>query len=158
MISSDELFGFLTHQLPYDQKIVSYINVSGLQHYVNKFTEIPPLNTVTLKVEGMERYSEKIWNLCRNFAQTHSFNGPITAHCFLAHTYSPSFGRHTDPDDVIIYCTEGIKCLYVEKTYYELQAGDSVYIPANTPHEIFNKYHSVILSIGFEKYMIDKVK
>lgn len=156
MITSEELLGFLTRQLPYEQKIVSYIDRSGLQHYVDKFTDIPQLANITLKVEGMEKYSSEIWNFLQKLSNKYNFKGPLTAHCFYAHPSSPSFGRHTDPDDVLIYCTEGVKTLFVEETYYELKEGESVFIPADTPHEITNKYKSVMLSIGFEKFMIEK--
>lgn len=157
MISSDELIEFLTHQLPYEQKIVSYIDKNGLQHYINKFSEIPSLNNITLKIEGMERYSSSVWSFCKEVSKELDFNGPMTAHCFYANPNSPSFGKHTDPDDVLIYCTEGIKTLFVEETYFKLNPGDSVFIPANTPHEITNEYKSVILSFGFEKFFIEKL-
>ena len=157
MINSEELLSFLTQKLPYEQRIVSYIDQSGLQHYVDKFTAIPNLEDITLKVEGMEKYSKEIWNFCVNSAEIRNFEGPMTAHCFFAHPGSPSFGRHTDPDDVLIYCTEGIKTLYVENEYYELRPGEAVFIKANTPHKITNKYKSVMLSIGFERFLVDKL-
>lgn len=157
MITSEELLGFLTQKLPYEQKIVSYVDRSGLQHYVDKFTDIPNLEDITLKVEGMEKYSKEIWDFCAYSAEIRNFKGPMTAHCFFAHSGSPSFGRHTDPDDVLIYCTEGIKTLYVKNEYYELRPGEAVFIEANTPHKITNKYKSVMLSIGFEKFLIEKL-
>lgn len=52
MITSEELLGFLTQKLPYEQKIVSYVDRSGLQHYVDKFTDIPNLEDITLKEIG----------------------------------------------------------------------------------------------------------
>jgi mannose-6-phosphate isomerase-like protein (cupin superfamily) len=157
MITGDELIGFLLHQLPYEQKIVSYVDSYGLQHQVNKFADIPDLKDITLKIEGMEKYSKEIWSFCKKIAQLKSFDGPVTAHCFYAHPQSPSFGIHKDLDDVMIYCVEGVKTLYVEDTYYELQQGESVFIQAGTPHEITNRHSSIILSIGFEKYMVDKL-
>jgi mannose-6-phosphate isomerase-like protein (cupin superfamily) len=157
MISSEELLGFLTHKLPYEQKIVSFVNRFGMQYYVNKFTDIPNLEDITIKVEGMEKYSKEIWDFCIRSAKKNNFSGPVTAHCFFAHKGSPSFGNHTDPDDVLIYCTEGIKTLYVNDKYYELRQGESVFIPADTPHEITNKYKSVMLSIGFERFLVDKL-
>lgn len=157
MITSDELLEFLTQKLPYEQKIVSYVDRSGLQHYVNRFTEIPPLEDITLKVEGMEKYSQEIWEFCVQRALMQGFNGPVTAHAFLAKPNSPSFGKHTDPDDVLIYCVEGNKTLYVEDTYYNLRPGEGVFIKANTPHKITNEYASLILSVGFEKFFKDKL-
>lgn len=157
MITSDELLGFLTQKLPYEQKIVSYVDQSGLHHYINKFTEIPPLDKITLKVEGMEKYSQEIWEFCIETANSRAFKGPVTAHAFLAKPKSPSFGWHTDPDDVLIYCVEGNKTLYVENTYYNLRPGECVFIKADTRHKITNEYSSLILSIGFEKFLKDKL-
>jgi mannose-6-phosphate isomerase-like protein (cupin superfamily) len=157
MISSDEVFAFITQSLPYEQRIVSYIDKNNLQHQANKFSDIPPLNEITLKLEGMEKYSKRIWEHCKLLSMQKMFSGPVSCHLFLAQKGSPSFGRHTDPDDVIIWCTEGIKSLYVEDTKYDLNPGSSVSIPANTPHEIINEHNSVMLSFGFEHYYIDKL-
>lgn len=156
MISSDEVLAFIMQALPYEQKIVSYIDKNHFQHQANKFSDIHSLSEITLKLEGMEKYSKRIWDHCKLLAIQKNFTGPVSCHLFLAQKGSPSFGRHTDPDDVIIWCTEGIKSLYVEDKRYDLRAGSSVSIPANTPHEIINEDSSVMLSFGFENYYIDK--
>jgi mannose-6-phosphate isomerase-like protein (cupin superfamily) len=157
MISSEEVLAFIMQALPYEQKIVSYIDKNNLQHQANKFSDIPSLNEITLKLEGMEKYSKRIWDHCKLLATQKKFTGPVSCHLFLAQKGSPSFGRHTDPDDVTIWCTEGIKSLYVEDKRYDLRAGSYVSIPANTPHEIINEDDSVMLSFGFENYYIDKL-
>ena len=68
-----------------------------------------------------------------------------------------TFKPHTDPDDVLIYVVEGEKGMVVETTVYDLKAGDSLFIPANTPHYAVNNKASIMISLGLEKWMVDKL-
>ena len=65
---------------------------------------------------------------------------------------------HTDPDDVIIYCIEGTKSLIVNNQYIKLQAGEEIFIPANTLHQALNEHHAFTLSFGLEKFLKDKAR
>ena len=38
-----------------------------------------------------------------------------------------------------------------------LEEGNKIFIPADTPHEAINTSDSLMLSIGFEKFLIDKI-
>lgn len=158
MISLDEVVGFLHNPLPYEQKLVSIINDKGEQIPLSHFSELYSVQNKTIKVEGMERYSMAIHNRCGWYRIKHVHTGPITCHAFIAQENSPSFGMHTDPDDVIIHCVDGEKSLIIDDKYITLKAGEEVFIPANTPHKALNEKSAFTLSFGLEKYLVDKAK
>lgn len=158
MITLDDVVKFIHNPLSYEQNLVSFINTKGEIIPLSSFSELYSDEPKTVKVEGMERFSKEVYDLCEHFRHLHSFVGPITCHAFIAQEDSPSFPMHTDPDDVIIYCCEGRKSMDINGQYITLEVGESVWIPANTPHRALNEHASMILSIGLERYLIDKAK
>ena len=64
---------------------------------------------------------------------------------------------HTDPDDVIIYCASGKKKIIMNEIEYNLLAADTLFIPANTPHQAINEEESLTLSFGLEKFYTEKL-
>jgi mannose-6-phosphate isomerase-like protein (cupin superfamily) len=105
----------------------------------------------------MEKYNEEIFNHCQTLPKTHKHHGPITCHAFRAFRQSNSFGLHSDPDDVIMYCVYGSKKIIVNDIEHILKSQDSLFIPANTPHEAVNEEESLMLSFGLEKFYIEKL-
>ena len=93
-------------------------------------------NKYTVKVEGLESHFEKY--------------KPYTVHCYISPQGAASFSEHTDPVDVEIVCVDGIKTMEVNGEEIEIPAGESITIPANTPHRATNKYRSTMLSVGYE--------
>ncbi len=91
----------------------------------------------TVKVEGMENYFTE--------------HLPNTVHCYVSPKDAPSFPEHLDPMDVKIVCIKGTKTLKVRGEDVILSEGESVFIPANTPHQATNLYDSIILSVGYER-------
>lgn len=158
MIKLDEVVEFIHNPLAYEQKLVSIINTKGEQITLSSFGELYNDESTTIKVEGFEKYSSDIWNKCQQLGSKYNHTGPITCHVFIAKQDSPSFGLHTDPDDVIIYCVEGKKKLLIKDQYIILHSGEEVYIPANTLHQAFNESEAFTLSFGLEKYLKDKAK
>ncbi len=158
MIDSSEIIQFLHNELAYEQKLVSLINKKGEQIPLLSFSQLYTDEPKTIKVEGMERFSKEVYELCQHFRYLHSFVGPVTCHAFIAQEGSPSFPMHTDPDDVIIYCCDGRKSMDINGQHITLEVGESVWIPANTPHRALNEHASTMLSIGLERYLIDKAK
>lgn len=158
MISLDEVVGFLHNPLPYEQKLVSIINDKGEQIPLNHFSELYSNQLKTVKLEGMERYSHAIYNRCSWYKIKYAHTGAVTCHGFIANENSPSFGMHTDPDDVIIYCVDGEKSLIIGDKYITVKAGEEVFIPANTPHMALNEKSAFTLSFGLETFLIDKAK
>lgn len=156
MITLDEIVGFIHNPLAYEQNLVSVINNKGEQIPLIAFGELYSYDECSIKVEGLERYSQNIWNACLGYASKHGHNGPVTCHGFIATKGSPSFGLHTDPDDVIIYCVSGTKTMIVNNDYIVINAGEEIFIPANTLHKALNEYEAFTLSFGLENYLKDK--
>lgn len=158
MITLDDVVEFIHNPLAYEQKLVSVINTKGEQILLSSFSELYNEPNASIKVEGMEKYSLSIYNKCQYLSLKYDHVGPITCHAFIAKDNAASFPLHTDPDDVIILCVEGTKKLLIDKEYILLEAGDDVYIPANTPHQAFNETAAFTLSFGLEKFLKDKAK
>jgi mannose-6-phosphate isomerase-like protein (cupin superfamily) len=158
MIKLNDVVEFIHNPLAYEQKLVSIINTKGEQILLSSFSELYNDPNSTIKVEGLEKFSIETYNKCQYLGLKYNHKGPITCHAFIAKDGAPSFPLHTDPDDVIILCVEGTKKLLIENEYIILQAGDDVYIPANTPHQAFNENAAFTLSFGLEKFLKDKAK
>lgn len=100
---------------------------------INKFIAEKKL---TVKVEGMESvYTEYF---------------PATVHLYISPKNAPSFKEHKDPYDVDIHCLFGTKTMVIENREVLIEEGDTIKIPANTPHYATNHYDSIMLSIGYE--------
>ena len=156
MIDPFEIIQFLHNELAYEQKLVSLINTKGEQIPLSSFSELYSNEGVTIKIEGMEKFNRTLYDKCEELKTKYNHNGPVTCHVFIAKTDSPSFGLHTDPDDVLIYCIEGKKTLSVNGEYIVLREGEEIFIPADTPHIAHNEYAALTLSFGLEKFLIDK--
>lgn len=105
----------------------------------------------------MEKYSQFIFQKCQSLAKQYNHYGPVTCHAFIAHKNSPSFGMHTDPDDVYIYCIDGKKTMIIENESVIIEKDRWIFIPANTPHMATNEEFAVTLSFGLEKFLKDKL-
>lgn len=163
MITSSELLAFAYHPIAYEQRLVNIVVPDGRQVLLLSPSELAshPLNPtnapVTIKIEGMERYSNQLWEQAQELAFRYGHDGPITCHAFISPVNGATFGIHTDPDNVIIYCVEGTKTMEIEGDLYRLQPGEYVYIPYDTPHRAINEHFSVMLSFGLERYYNDKM-
>jgi len=91
---------------------------------------------VTVKVEGMERVFTEY--------------APATVHVYVSPKNAASFANHTDPYDVDIHCVQGIKTMDIDGKSHVIKAGETLRIPANTPHKATNEFNSIMLSIGYE--------
>jgi mannose-6-phosphate isomerase-like protein (cupin superfamily) len=157
MITLYEFENFIHKDLVYEQKIISIINNDEQQICVNSLKELYDFMPCTIKLEQMEKYNEKIFNYCQFLAKKYCHQGPITCHIFKSLKDSKSFGLHTDPDDVIIFCVDGIKNIIVDNIKHKLKPQDFLFIPANTPHKVINEEDSLVLSFGLEKFYIEKI-
>lgn len=157
MITLDDIIDFIHHPLAYDQKLVWMIHgdealIVPLAHCGQLYT----CGNASIKVEGLERYSKDVWDLCMKYANQHNHYGPVTCHGFIAKQDSPSFGLHKDPEDVIIYCVSGTKTLVIGDRTVTLSSGEDVFIPAYTPHRASNEHAAFTLSFGLERFLKDK--
>ena len=57
---------------------------------------------------------------------------------------------------VFLEVIEGTKNLIVDGEWHTLESGQTLFIPANTPHEVINQDDSLMLSFGLESYLIDR--
>lgn len=157
MITLYDFENFIHTDLVYEQKLISIIDAEKKQIYIDNLGELYSHAFCTIKLEQMEKYNKEIFNHCQTLAKNYNHHGPVTCHAFRAFRQSSSFGLHTDPDDVIMYCVHGSKKIVVNGIEHILNAQDSLFIPANTPHEAINEEESLMLSFGLEKYYIEKL-
>jgi mannose-6-phosphate isomerase-like protein (cupin superfamily) len=150
MITTDEVYGILSHTLLYEQKLVRAIDKHGRQIDIDSFSEFMShvAQNHSIKIEGMERFSVDIFNQGRLYAKSYIHDGPVTCHLFMSPAGSPSFPMHTDPDHVIIHVCEGIKRMIIKDNTVDLHPGSYVYIPYGTPHMALNEYDALTLSFG----------
>lgn len=91
-------------------------------------------NKKTVKVEGLESYYTEYY--------------PKTVHLYISPKDAVSFPSHIDPYNVTLKVLDGIKTIILDGVEHEIS--DTLFIPANVPHQATNKYNSVMLSIGDE--------
>jgi len=137
-----EFHNLLRSEEAFSMAMTSYIDVDGLQHFINENDYISYLgiidslllrNDITIKLEKYEK-------LC-------NYNDG-TCHIFYARSNSPSFNTHTDPVDLILQVTHGSKTLEINQTFITARSGHSLFVPANTPHRAINLDESIMLSWG----------
>jgi mannose-6-phosphate isomerase-like protein (cupin superfamily) len=157
MLTIEQFLLFAHNKLAYEQHLISVI-ADGKDYRVNSFEELYGKKTETIKIEGMERYSKDIFDACSRFSKKYNHNGPVTCHAFYAPAGACSFDLHTDPDDVVIYCCEGIKTMFVDGNSLTILPGESIFIPANTIHKATNQHESLMLSFGLEKFLSQKAE
>jgi mannose-6-phosphate isomerase-like protein (cupin superfamily) len=158
MLTLDDVIEFIHNPLAYEQRLVSIINDKGEQIPLSHYGDMYNYVNSTIKIEGMEKFNSEIYDKCNEYKLKYKHNGAVTCHVFLSQENSPSFGEHTDPDDVIIYCCEGIKTMKIDNQYTVIKQHQDFFIPANTPHQALNEYFALTLSFGLEKFLIDKAK
>ena len=110
-----------------------YLKIDDYVSYLGKIDNLLMDKNVTIKVEKYESILN--WN-----------DG--TVHIFYAKEGSPSFDEHSDPVDLILQVTHGIKTISLKHMDHTLLKGDSLYIPAGTLHRATNKNESIMLSWG----------
>lgn len=71
-----------------------------------------------------------------------------TIHAFRYWENSPSFDTHTDPVHVIIEVKQGWKIMDIAGYRFNLAEGQTVGIPANTPHRALNEKEGLMFSYG----------
>ena len=157
MITLYDFENFIHTNLVYEQKLISIIDKEGRQIYLDNLRELYEYPSCTIKLEQMEKYNQEIFNYCQTLSKNHNHQKPITCHAFRAFKDSKSFGLHTDPDDVIMYCVYGSKKIIVNGVEHILKNQESLFIPTNTKHEAINEEESLVLSFGLEKFYIEKL-
>lgn len=138
----------------YEQGLIKVIEQNGKVYTMPNAGEVEAYYKVgTIKIEGMEKFSEHVWIQLNRLCHY----GPITCHVFIANENSPSFPDHVDLDDVVLFVVDGEKTIFMNGEEFVLGKGQCVNIPAGTPHHAINRKASVMLSIGFEKFILEKL-
>lgn len=153
MISIEEFDIFIQNNIVYEQNILYYIDDLGKDHLIKNIGQLHSIYGKSVKLESAEKYNLEIFNLCKSFDHP----GPVTCHIFRSCTNSKSFPKHTDPDDVLLLMISGKKDIIIDNKRISLEEGNKIFIPADTLHEAINTSDSLMLSIGFEKFLIDKI-
>lgn len=138
----------------YTQGLVKYIS-EGRSYDCSNSLQYIQNETKVIKWEGFERYSSTIQREGHYLAKHLGHQGPFTCHLFLSPKGSLSFPIHTDPDDVVVYVVSGQKDFEHDGGVLTVRAGESLYIPANTPHRAINTHDSLMLSFGLERYLVE---
>jgi mannose-6-phosphate isomerase-like protein (cupin superfamily) len=156
MLTYNEFEKFSLSNYALEEKIVSVIDYNGRQVQIESVSQFLSYQGCSIKIQSMEKYNSEIYNYSNYLKKFKNHNGPVTCHVFRAYPDSMSFDMHTDPDDIFLYVTEGIKTIKVYNKHCQLGVGESLFIPANTPHRALNTHSSLMLSFGLEKFMCEK--
>jgi mannose-6-phosphate isomerase-like protein (cupin superfamily) len=141
-LSLEEFYNLVRSPTAHQNQMVSLIDSNGLQHfideddyisYLGKIDQLLMDDTITIKVE---KYEKEI-----------DYNDG-TVHIFYARKNSPSFDTHTDPIDIVLEVTHGVKTIEVNGVSTVIPQGICLFVPANTLHRATNEYESIMLSWG----------
>tara|TARA_B100000768_G_scaffold4311_2_gene5266 strand:- start:2431 stop:2949 length:519 start_codon:yes stop_codon:yes gene_type:complete len=164
MITKSQFLSIISSDIAYEQNMVYAIDENGREHLMKNFADtLANKDTNSIKIERMEAYNSEIFSYCLELEDMYEHNGPITCHLFYAEKNAHSFKKHTDPDNVVIYCCEGMKTIAMEghtmggEPVFTLKEGAILHIPANTLHQAFNEHEALTLSFGLEKFIEDKM-
>lgn len=149
----------LSSPYPYEQGLVKAILPGGKQITLTSAEEgLDLYQHGYLKIEGMERLNQKLWDYCRHIRNERVWDMPVSCHVFVANENVESFPDHVDPEDVLLYVVEGEKTIILDNaSEITMVRFDSMLIEANSIHRAINNKKSVMLSIGFDKFMSEKL-
>lgn len=157
LLSSDQFLEFILTAYALEENIVHAIDDDGLVHLL-----LTPADVLkywgknTVRAQSMEKFNQAIFDYGQGLARQYGHYGPVTCHVYHSPANARSFPVHTDPDDVIVYAVEGTKCMEVAGQLHSLSPGQSLRMAANVPHRAINKFDSLMLSFGLEKFMVEK--
>ena len=157
MITLCEFNNFIESDLVYAEKLISVIDDFGKQIVLDNLGQLHSNYGKTIKIEGMEKYNESLFNECIKLSKLFKHSGPTTCHAFYSFENSKSFPRHFDLDDVFIKVIEGQFKLNFDNESFDLTKENTFFIPANTPHWATHEHCCLFLSFGFEKYLTEKI-
>lgn len=153
LISVEEL---LSSPYLYDQGLVKIIK--GERSYdAYSFSDVLANADRPIKVEGFERFDQIVFDECERLAEHFDHSGPVTCHLFISPKDSASFPFHTDLDDVVVHMVKGQKLFESPSGDLVLSEGDSIYIPRGVEHRAINTDSSIMLSIGLERFLKEKL-
>lgn len=153
------LLDVLSSPYPFEQGLVKAIVAGGKQiTLMNSAEAREHYLHGCIKIEGMERLNRKLWGFCDLVRNESAVKLPFSCHIFIANAKAESFPDHTDPDGVFLYVVQGEKTIVIEDDReITLRENGSTFIPAGQVHRAINRKASVMLSIGFDKFISEKL-
>ena len=156
--TEEDFYKIISSEIMYQEQLIKYIDKDGKEHTARSPADLAVCDDkCTVKVEGMERWSPEIFNLLQEFKDLFkTFDKPVTCHLFKSFKDGYTFKKHEDISDVIIYVLNGVKTMEVNEYEYIIDKNEYILIPKKTPHKATNKHDSMMLSIAFEEFLINK--
>lgn len=154
-----DLDSILFSPYAYEQGMVKVIGEDGLQITLGNVGDYMKSRgkKQTIKIEGIERLNRELYDAVNRASRGVLHDGPVSCHCFIAEQGSPSFPDHMDPDGVMIYVVEGTKLMVINNEQHWLRKGSTLTMKPNVVHRAENREGSIMLSIGFEKFLVEKL-
>lgn len=146
----------LTSSHLYEQGMINYID-HGRTYHVSSPLDYMAHEDKVIKIEGYERLNPVMFRECGRLAAFKGHYGHVSCHLFVSPFNAKSFDMHTDPDDVVLYMVKGKKSFEHGEGVIELNQGQSIFIPRNTPHRAINTHTSIMLSFGLELFLESKL-
>lgn len=150
----DDLYQSL---LAYEQGMIKIVHPDPLRHTASSILDVVENEDRVIKIEQYEKFSQRLFDVCRDLGRAFDHRGPVTCHVFISPAGGQSFPEHTDPDDVFLFMLKGKKHVRVNAVEVTLCAGDDLFIRHDTPHEVFTEEASVMLSFGLERFIVEKL-
>jgi quercetin dioxygenase-like cupin family protein len=154
-----DLDHILTSPYFYEQGLMVKVVEGGRSENVNAPCDVFGDPHHTIKIEGMERYSEQMVQFIDWVRSETGHSGPITVHLFFARTGSISFPLHVDKETVLVYVIDGTKRMRVSTdtdSVFTINKGEALVIPAGVKHEAINSDGSLMLSVGLEPWLKER--
>lgn len=109
-------------------------------------------------VVNLERYSKESYAYINDVARSVGHDGPVTLHLYITPSGGVSFPSHTDPDDVVVCLIEGEKRFEIDSVEFDMIIGCCYLIKRGIYHRAVSSGEggSVMLSIGLERFLLDK--
>lgn len=143
--------------LAYEQGMIKIVHPDPLRHTASSIMDVVENEDRVIKIEQYEKFSQRLFDLCRDLGSAFGHRGPVTCHVFISPVGGESFPEHTDPDNVFLYMLRGVKRIRLDGRETLLKAGETLFIPYDTPHEVFTLQDSVMLSFGLERFIEEKL-
>lgn len=150
----DRITELLCSDILYEEQLVKYIDFDRRMHTAKSFAEVNDCGYCTIKIEGMERIFESVYQAGQDLAEMNNHKGPVSCHLFWAREGSPSFAKHTDPYDIYLKVLSGAKVMEIGNRKVVLYPNDDFYLlKGNIPHQAINLYESWMLSFGLDTFI-----
>jgi mannose-6-phosphate isomerase-like protein (cupin superfamily) len=142
----------------YEQELIKAIVSTDKCVTVRTIVETAGYVDGTIVIDGVEKFSQTLFKLCKVIASGLNHDGPVACQIFLARENSIGFPVCTNSDDVLLYVVEGEKTIRLEKETITLQTGEALFLSRGVVYQAINTKASIMMSFSFEQYSFDKLR